>query len=244
MLCIDLERLLSKICRVHQSKHICMMHSFLFILFISGFTPSTSQSETLIIGLSEETHEFDNSSTRVLEGAFENLPYDLQWSVEPMARSIVAANRGELDGDYFRQPGAVKNFNNLIQVPTPIRVLSYWYVTDKNNVCPNPSDFAKSSMVGLLGAMFFYEVEKTLNIKINFADSLKSMMLMIKNQRVDATVLSAHSIPIFEQRYDVQLKTCGEKPIFVKSVFLYLHKKHAAKVKDIGKAIREYLQGL
>ncbi len=209
----------------------CLM--FIGVWVLGG---GDSSAQTLTIGRQDIETPLITISAAVVREAFRRSGLTLEWRRASIPQSIELANLGEIDGDLQRIADVVKDFPNLLIVPTPINTVDVGiYGAREDFVRKSRAELRKETVVIQRGIIVLQKV--TQGMAVTDTQSPKSAFEMLLNGRVGAAVL-----PVINTEYDiVDLGVTGivRWPYLWASepLYLLLHKRNANLVPRIDAAL-------
>lgn len=154
-------------------------------------------------------------------------------------RGLKNANDGIEDGELARIGGMEKMYPNLI--PIPGKVLDYHFVAFTRHAQLNNASWESLQplSVGYLRGWKIYERSLMPGTRVTVVDTPEQLFSILDKNRID--------VALYERSLGTALvKTLGIKDVHVVEpslteleMFIYLHKKHAAKVPAVASALHD-----
>ena len=165
---------------------------------------------------------------------------DIEAKVIPLksARAILNVNRGIDDGAIARTMGMEKKYTNLIRVPGS--VVKFKFVAYSLNKKINVTDWnsLKPYSVGIIRGWKIYEKNVVGTKKLTKVTDAEQLFNLLLNGRSDLILFEYHRGSWWNKHLNAKAHLLGA-PIVEKEMFIYMHKKHAALVPKIEKALVE-----
>ena len=166
-----------------------------------------------------------------------NIPITLSDPLPPQ-RSLSLAASGRYVGDILRQPRAVKNIQELVQVPIPLTEFKYWVWVLEEQQCPKTwEDLRHAKPVGLLGLHYFHQAYEFSKVGHEEVTSIKVLASMLKLNRADYTLGTNVASRQLSALAGVQFRRCFERPMNTTYGYLYLHQAHQSWFEKIKNAL-------
>jgi hypothetical protein len=203
-----------------------------------------AQEKTIRLAMMENVSSITESPKIILQRAYKNLGYELEIVALPFARSLLAADNGEFDGEVARLPHIEESAKHLIRVPVVVNLTEYVpYVLDGTTVDLTSWDKINSSGLHVgarRGARLTEDsVRKDKLSLVNSYDSLLAMLLM---GRIDVAIAPKgqlrDSYPSVQGPLRESLVNVRKLPVFASvPVYHYLHERNAKLVPLVAAEI-------
>ncbi|UZP66723.1 transporter substrate-binding domain-containing protein [Desulfovibrio mangrovi] len=156
----------------------------------------------------------------------------------PGERSLVMANRGEVDGELARIPLIGELYPNLIQVPVSIG--SYDGVAFSKSSVPPVQDWddLRKYRVGVEIGVKFAETG-TRGMDVVSFDDRRKMFEMLGVGKIDVAVHLRETGQAELRALGITDVYAHEKPLTLLVMYHYVHRKHAMLVPQLAKALEE-----
>jgi len=212
------------------------------IFIILTFTLSVfANNYKLATDLEPNSSDFKKARAILTEAYKRAGAHTIELVTMPAERALFSANNGIIDGDAARMKGAVKAYDNLIEIEVPITkiILAVYTMNNEiNNVTlENIKNFTLIYVRGHKAAerlIKFFDSNKT-----NISPYIDSSVKMLLAKRAELLIG-------IESTYDDYIKSQGikdiiklEKPLFQSTVHTVLHKKHSYLIPAITKALND-----
>ncbi len=175
-------------------------------------------------------------SVKVLGEAYHRIGIQIQTISLPAERALLSSNNGDVDGEVNRIKGIENTYSNLLMVPVPVNVLEGVVFTENVAVPVTGWNSLKPYKIGIRRGTKFAE-QGTKGMNVEPVTTNRQLFLKLVMGRNDVIVTS--HVEGLEQIKQLQLKTIIvlEPPLVIVNLYHYLHKKHAALIPDITKAL-------
>lgn len=166
-----------------------------------------------------------------------NIPIILSDPLPPQ-RSLALAISGRYVGDILRQPGAVKDFEDLLQVPVPLTQFNYWVWIIGGKECPSSwQALQEKKPIGLLGLHFFDQVYEFSDVGHEEVKSVEVLADMLKLERADYTIGTQLAAKQLTYTTGLEFTRCFDRPMNSTYGYMYIHKKHQNLLERIKQAL-------
>jgi len=177
-------------------------------------------------------------SERVVSEAYKRLGIQVKIEKSPTKRALTELNHGKLDGAVSRVKGLEKSYSNLIRVPIVVSTFEA-VVFSKNDTLPITGwDSLKPYNIGIKRGMKFAEMG-TKGMKTYPVDKSSQLFQMLNLGRVDLIVISRAAGLLALKQTQLQDIHMLALPVARIKLYHYLHKKNAAIVPRITKALQD-----
>jgi polar amino acid transport system substrate-binding protein len=214
----------------------------ILLIMLITLLPDADSQTTLVLNTANAppnaTKDHTGIGDRVLQEAFRRIGLNVKIIMLPSERALINANEGIEDGNFARVEGIDKIYPNLIRVPEEITKFEFVAFSKKFKFQTTNWDSLKDYNVALITGW------KILEANIVNTKSL----VKVKNEDILFNLLNADRVDIivYDRRQgQAVIKRLGLKninnlnpPLAVKSMYLYLHKKHKDLVPLVTGAIR------
>ena len=213
----------------------------LFYLLLSASNTFAEKTLTLNTGTAEPflvTTDGGGFYSALVKKLFARIDIDTKVISLKAARAILNVNRGIDDGAIARTKGMEKKYTNLIRVPGS--VVKFKFVAYSLNKKINVTDWnsLKPYSVGIIRGWNIYENNVVGTKKLTKVTDAEQLFNLLLNGRSDLILFEHHRGSWWEKHSNVKFQLL-ESPIVEKEMFIYMHKKHAALVPKIAKALVE-----
>jgi ABC-type amino acid transport substrate-binding protein len=176
----------------------------------------------------------------VLETAYQQLDYKLDYLALPLARSFVEANEGRIDGLRFRVDNTREKYPNLIAVPFPLLEFNVVLIADRRKC--GMCDLQQMRRIATIRGLKAVEDEittedfKNLNLKIIEFTNVEQALVLLGAQKIDGVIMTDIDLPA------VLIKN---NPYLIKQIlstrtdFHYLHNKHHDLVEPLTLVLQQ-----
>jgi polar amino acid transport system substrate-binding protein len=172
----------------------------------------------------------------ILREAYRKIGQDLSAAKMPRERAIVAADRGETDGDVMRIAGIDKLYPNLVQVPEPVTRFHIVAFTTGFSFKVDGWESLRPYSLCILRGMKAAE-QPTEGMQRMFANSNDQAILMLRSGRCEVAVLGHEVWPDIDRLQAGPLRAV-EPPIVSIPLFHYVNRRHAELVPKLTEALQ------
>jgi len=176
---------------------------------------------------------------RIMAEAFKRLGLALEIVKLPSERALINANEGLDDGNFARVEGLEKQYPNLIRVAEAITTFEFVAFTAAGTFKTTGWGSLKPYNVGIITGW------KILENNISDVKSLtkvrdeKLLFGLLAAGRADVVVYDRRQGQAVLKHIGLRGMTVLEPPLAVKSMYPYLHKRHAGLVPRLERTLRE-----
>lgn len=210
------------------------LYYFIF-LFFSSSSFAVAQTITLSRGTDAVLQDF---SELILRDAYKRIGIELEVIHVPIARSLVLANTGIVDGDVSRISGIESQFHNLIVVPVPINHIDIRIFAYNKALLTNNNELIKTKRAGCVrGIILIEKIMKERAITCQMANSYEQAISLLNKKKVDFLILPL-TIGVYFQGINSTFSTShygeslGNEPLFH-----YLHVKHKKLANELAQVL-------
>nr|WP_315186590.1 transporter substrate-binding domain-containing protein [uncultured Albidiferax sp.] len=192
--------------------------------------------QVLQIGRVEFPSPLSDIAEGVVQEAFKRSGLQPEFKRLPLSRSVAMANEGSLDGELMRISDAVKNFPDLVPVPTPVVMADVAIYSMDEKVAKLPRAEQRKRKVGLTRGTLML-LKHSQGMEIVDTQSISTAFEMLTNGRFDMTMMIFLDAELEIARRG--LRGAHRRPHYWASepLYFYLNKKHAALVPKINAAM-------
>lgn len=175
-------------------------------------------------------------SARVLTAAYGRLGIDLVILELPGARALDQAARGETDGEVMRAPVIEPDHPSLIRVPASTVSLDVVAFSAGLDVVPAGWDSLKPYRVGIVRGVIVTE-KGTQGQAVTRASDIDTLFRQLASRRLDLAVVEGLGgrLALIRSGSD-EIRELAP-PLARSALYHYLHRRHAARVDEVAKAI-------
>ena len=172
----------------------------------------------------------------LLEQAYLQLGYQVEYQKVPLARSFVEANSGHIDGLRARVKSVPDTYKNLLRVPFPIVDFEIMLLGNSGR-CGQCTLQEVKNLAVPRGYLAITEYIAKGNYKIDMLDviSTTKALQMLKAQRVDAVVVADVNLPEQIQSSETDWTV---NSLTTLADYHYLHKRHKDLVLPLTKVLK------
>jgi ABC-type amino acid transport substrate-binding protein len=170
----------------------------------------------------------------VLDSAYQQLDYKVDYLALPLGRSFVEANEGRIDGLRFRVDNTAEKYPNLIAVPYPLLEFNVVLIADRRKC--GMCDIQQMQKLATVRGLKAVEDEITseqfsvLELDIVQYTNVQQALVLLKAQKIDGVIMSDIDLPtdLFKNSPYLIKQTLSTR-----TDFHYLHNKHQDLVKQL-----------
>lgn len=200
------------------------------------------QSETLIMNTAHYPPRSyaDNSGfeDRLIIEGFRRIGVGVKIVHLPSERCLINADSGIDDGNFARVEGLTDKYPNLVMVPESITAFEFTVFTKQKDLKVNSWEELKQHSVGIIGGWKILE-EKTRGGKdVKIVKDHTALFNLLDNNRVDLVIIDRlEGVELLRQRNQTNDVAIGTS-LATKNMYIYLHRRHAALIPPLTKAIK------
>lgn len=180
---------------------------------------------------------------RVGQEAFRRAGLRLRLVQLPPERGLRNANAGVEDGDLTRIAGIEKRYPDLVRVPEKLIDWRFSVFTNRHDLSvPAHWQSLLPYTVGVMRGWKIAEANLATAKKIVLVDDVDQLFRLLEKKRADAVVYSREMGVWYQHEHDLRDVRLLEPPLESREMFIYLHKKHTARVAPLAAALRSLKQ--
>jgi len=211
--------------------------SLVLVILLSVLSVSALSRERLVFS-SLQGIDGVEMAVIMLQEVYDPLNIDIEVKYYPPARSIVMANKGEVDGELARMVNMEKEFTNLIPVPVAFYSLNYHAYSTRVFFKPKGWQSLKPFHIGFTtGNKIMHQ--KLATYKVTNTAKLQQLWNLLQFGRLDVVVATHLEGLAKLSRGDNPHVTMLEPAIASVPFYHYLFKKHQALVPELVKSINK-----
>lgn len=216
----------------------------LCLLAVGQELPAWSQGKAIRLSMMEGAPTITAKPLAILQKAYGNLGFELEVEAMPFARSLLAADRGEVDGEVARLPHIEEAARNLRRVPVAINVTEYVpYILKGTRTDLTGWDKINASglRVGARRGARLTE-DSVREDRLTLVNSYESLLGMLLLGRIDVAIAPRGQleevIPSVEDRARAELPRMQVLGVFATvPVYHYLHQRNESLIPVLAKEI-------
>lgn len=217
------------------------------ILFVVSclvlFSSPVIAKEFVLGTLGDPQHPLVKVRVAFLQEVFKEHGQDLTVKHFPAERSLEAANKGETDGDMFREYKMdTTNYPNLVMVNCPVSYYPLFaFVTNPSLKIEKIQDLASYRVITMRGDRI---MEGKINPvipkeKLTIVTSYEQGFKMLAAGRADIVVSDRAKAFYYMKKLGVEDKvTMVKKPLLLVNLYTYINKKHASLADGIAATMK------
>lgn len=215
-----------------------LLAAFIIALLASNLLSAKANADTFTIGRNGDSI-FSHLVQPVLEKAYAKIGHSLEFKSYPSKRSLMLANKGELDGEMVRILSTSQQYQNLIAVPEFITLSPIVAITNKPNISIKSWDDLKGRRFGFLNGILIIE-QKTKGLDSLKVNTNEDLFFALNAGRVDVIVTPLPSILDRLSNLKENQSYLIQKPALeITKLFHFLNKQHADTIPKLSQAIGE-----
>lgn len=197
--------------------------------------PMMALSETVILSdLLIKRSDALLSTKQLVEQAYSNLGYQVQWQLLPGARSLKLSNAGEIDGEFVRSEAVAQRYPNLVKVPVPLIASPIYLFCKNKQACLSPT---QNTVVGYNKNLKIFEQFCLLQQYVCYPfGSTKQLFDPLLEDRVDAFLATQiEVVNLLSNDFPTLYRVEVDKRVMA---FHYVNKKHQNRVEPLVQQFR------
>ena len=169
--------------------------------------------------------------------AFRRIGRSVEVSTLPGERALINADSGLEDGDLYRAPGFEKEYPNLIRVPEKMGDMEFMAYAKRPDIQLHAwSDLQPYVVAYATGWKIYDRMVKAREVtKVRAIDDL---FPLLANDRADVILIDRWQ-GLWAARAQGYNPRAIEPPLARAEMFMYLHKRHAAIVPELARALAD-----
>ncbi|MDT8990378.1 hypothetical protein RQP54_05815 [Curvibacter sp. APW13] len=203
-----------------------------------------AQARVIRLSMMEGVPTITAKPLATLQRAYRNLGFELEVETMPFARSLLAADRGEVDGEVARLPHIEESARNLRRVPIVINQTEYVpYVLQGTRTDMNSWDRINASglRVGARRGARLTE-DSVREDRLTLVNTYESLLGMLLLGRIDVAIAPKGQleevIPSLDGRARAELPRLQPLGVFATvPVYHYLHQRNESLIPQLTKEI-------
>lgn len=161
----------------------------------------------------------------------------------PGKRVLNSLVKGDIAIDVYRTPTAIEAFDDVIQLNPAVDVQHAWLITGQPELCQlNAEERRAYSVAGGRGVRLFKSLYPNFNRSVEMRDFF-SVATMVTRGRIDFGVWPKTLIMKMQQRKNINLHICGDKPYRSFAFHSYIHKSYDWAIPEIEQSYRHFFGG-
>lgn len=223
--------------------------AFARVLFVMGLAAGTARGDALRELVLNDTHAppyttvaGDGSVDRLAGAAFRRAGVTLRLVKLPAERALRAADAGIIDGDLARIAGIEKRYPNLVRVPESL--IDWHFVAFSRDASITPQwNVLRRHRIGYIRGWKIYEQAFAGAAHVTRVDDATQLFRLLDLGRIEVALYA-------QAMGEAQLRQLGidgvqrlDPPLATPPMYIYLHRRHAARVPQIAAALRALKTG-
>jgi len=193
-----------------------------------------STQEKLIVGIASEftLQEKIAQIKRTLNSTGLNIEY----RTLPSERSLQSLGSGDIAIDIYRQPSAVGEFKDLVQITPAVDSADFWLVSRTPELCDlSPAERFQRTVVGARGMRIFDDYVYPHFKKHMIVNSISQISLTMAAGRADFSIRTQKLHSPAEWK---AFNSCDDTPFLSFKFYSFIHKKYLWALPNISEAYR------
>ncbi len=166
----------------------------------------------------------------VSKEAFRRIGYELKAIHLPAERGLVNSNSGIVDGEMSRVKGLDKVYKNLIRVPEKVMDWAFVGFSYKDFTLQHGWQDLSNKSVAYVNGWKIFEKNVPDTAEISRTSDAESLFNLLRRKRTDIILYERWGGHFFLHKMKMNGVQMAEKPLAIKEMYIYLHKKHKALV--------------
>jgi len=218
--------------------------AYLFVYLLLFFIPPVAHSQTsLVFNVTGQpplnTKKYDGFMDEVTREALKRIGYNLKINRLPAERGLHSINKGIIDGEMSRVIGLDKKYTNLIHVPESIMTWDFVVFSKKEINLKNGWVSLNEKNVSFINGWKILEKNIPQSAKITKTKNSQQLFQLLSKNRTDYIIYERWGgYYLIDKMQLVNIKSI-EPALSSKKMYIYLHKKHAAIVPELSKALTD-----
>jgi polar amino acid transport system substrate-binding protein len=196
--------------------------------------PAAAQSLTLSV-TQDDTKVAD--AFRVLQEAYRRIGITVEPRYLPNARALLAAERGETDGDVMRIAEIAESYPTLVRVPEPVITLDLVAFTAGLSFRVDGWESLRPFSICVLRGLKVAELA-TEGMGRMMANGIDQALTMLQHGRCEVAVLIDQTWLDIDRLHAGPMRALNP-PVAMLPLFHYVHRRHADLVPAIAAALRQ-----
>ena len=211
----------------------------LLLLLASCLAPSFAATPTITV--STNNTPLDRKALQALgQEAFRRVGVEFRLVGLPSERSLVAADRGEVDGEGLRVEGLSAQYANLVQVPERFIGVSFVaFARDRSIRIDRGWESLKPHSVAFINGWKMFEANASGARVVNRVDKPEQLFRMLDGGRIDLALYTRADGVALAREMGLAAIAPLEPALKDVDMYLYLHRRHEALVPRIAQALRD-----
>lgn len=211
----------------------------LLLLLASCLAPSFAATPTITV--STNNTPLDRKALQALgQEAFRRVGVEFRLVGLPSERSLVAADRGEVDGEGLRVEGLSAQYANLVQVPERFIGVSFVaFARDRSIRVDRGWESLKPHSVAFINGWKMFEANASGARVVNRVDKPEQLFRMLDGGRIDLALYTRADGVALAREMGLAGIAPLEPALKDVDMYLYLHRRHEALVPRVAQALRD-----
>lgn len=229
-------------CRQGNSQKHAWPKGLLLVLALSFPVAHAANQATLTLNDAFDapltTQAGDGFLDTIVGEAFRRAGLHLKLVRLPAERGLINANAGIEDGDLSRIAGLENIYPNLLRVPE--KTLDMHFVAFARAAKPVQASWEafETLAVGHIKGWKIFEQNLLPATHVTTTDTAEQLFSILEKNRIDVALYDRWQGYALAKRMQISGIHVVEPPLAEREMFIYLHRRHAAKIPAIAAALR------
>lgn len=222
----------------------CQLREFLLILLLSILVTAQIHAQpTLVLNTANappnSTRDHTGLGDRVVKEACARMGWNVEIVQLPSERALLNANAGIDDGNFARVEGIDVIYTNLIRVPEEITQFQFVAFSKKLSFKTIGWETLNPYNIAIVTGWKILETNIVNTRSLIKVKDESSLFRLLDENRADLVVYDMMQGLALCKSMDISDITVLAPPMAVKSMYIYLHKKHVDLVPSLTESIRK-----
>ncbi len=169
--------------------------------------------------------------------AFRRAGVALKLTKLPPERALIDADAGIIDGDLTRIAGIEARYPNLLRVPE--KLIDWNFVAfSRDATLAARWDALRQRRTGFIRGWKLYQMQRGSGRDVVLANDAEQLFRLLDLGRIDIALHERWLGEVVLERLGIEGVQPLEPPLAVREMFLYVHRRHAALVPELARALR------
>ncbi len=213
------------------------MHFKMVVIFILTLLVSPVQAKEALVFSTFYSSPFVTICETVVRTAYQKMGIEIKILNLPGERAIRTSNRGEVDGELYRNKNVGQSYTNLKLIPIPIANVDI-VVFSKKHFPVKGWESLRPYDIGVERGFKLLET-KTAGMRVSKSNTIKESFQLLNLDMVDIVVQTRIEGLTAIQASGLKRILVLEPPLLTTQVYHHLHKKHGSLVTKITSVLRK-----
>lgn len=170
--------------------------------------------------------------------AFRRIGKDFKLISLPSERSLLAANKGEIDGEGLRVAGLSARYPDLVQVPESYTRISFVAFARNDAIEIDGWQSLQPHRVAFINGWKMFETNASQASVVNKVAKPEQLFKMLEQDRIDLALYTLADGQAYLSKHPMPTVNALSPSLKDVDLFLYLHERHRDLVPGLVEAIR------